>query len=158
MDKFTYSNASVYKAISEEAYSDMVAHDVKNRRPKDDGSEGFIIAYDPSQMSFKQSMITIVFTAMWLEASLHLSLVEKFGVEKIRSINRNQKVYEDKLQYLGIHDQDIIAKVSKFRLTRNELIHEKSHLDKGEIKKAQDEAHLANEIMSMVGVALQNIS
>ena len=158
MSTFTYTNVSIYKAIAEETYSEMTEHYEKNRRPKEDGSEGFIITYDPSQISFKKSIITIVFTAMWLEAALHLALVKKFGAESIRSINRNQKLYEDKLRHLGINDPDIISKVTEFRLTRNELIHEESHLDKGEIKKAQNEAHLANEIMLTLGSALQNIS
>lgn len=158
MNTFTYSNVSIYKSIAEEAYSDMVEHYAKNIRPKEDGTEGFIVSYDPFQMSFKKSMVAIVFTAMWLEAALHLTLVKKFGVESIKRINRNQKLYEDKLRHLGINDADIISKVTKFRLTRNDLIHEKSYLDRGEIKKAQDEAHLASEIMQKVGSALKNIS
>ena len=155
MSDFTYTNVSVYKAIAEEAYTEMVVHYENNRRPKEDGSEGSIIYYDPYHTSFKKSMITIVFTAMWLEASLHLRLVDKYGVTAIKSINRKEKFYEDKLKYLGINDPNILTKVTRFRLTRNELIHEESHLDKGEVKKAQTEAHLAKEIMSEVDAALE---
>lgn len=158
MSNFTYSNVAIYKAIAEEAYADMVVHFEKNRRPKEDGSNGSIINYDPYHTSFKKSMITIVFAAMWLEATLHLLLVDKYGVTNINSINRKKKLYEDKLKHLGINDPYILAKVTKFRLTRNELIHEKSHLDKGEVKKAQTEAHLAKEIITEVGAALANIN
>jgi hypothetical protein len=158
MNTLTYTNVSVYKAIAEEAYSEMIEHYDKGRRPKEDGAKGVVITYDPSQISFKKSMVAIVFTAMWLEAVLHLALVRKFGVDSIKSINRNYKLYEDKLVYLGATDHDVISNVKKFRLTRNELIHEKSHLDKGDIKNAQNEAHLANKVMESVGLALQHIS
>jgi hypothetical protein len=136
----------------------MVDHYDKSRRPKEDGSEGFIITYDSSQLSFKKSMVALVFTAMWLEAILHLTLVSKFGLESVKGINKKYKLYEDKLRHIDVLDLDVISNVVKFRLTRNELIHENSHLDKCDIMNAKDEVHLANKVMIDIGLALQNIS
>ena len=66
------------------------------RRPKEDGS-GWIITYDPDQTSFKQAMISIVFTAMWFEALMHLLIVQKYGIELFKKYDR--KNYADKLKF-----------------------------------------------------------
>ena len=121
------------------------------RRPKPDGSNGgWIITSDPDQNSFKQAMIAIVFTGMWLEAFLHLMIVRKHGKDKFEEYDF--KPYEDKLHLLECSDPYIIDRAIRFRKSRKELVHEKAYFDNGEIKKAQDEADNAHELL----VALNN--
>jgi hypothetical protein len=144
------TNISTYKAIAEEAYQKMRESIDSCRRPKPDGSAGLVITYDPSQSSFKQSMITIVFTGMWFEAIMHLLIVETYGREKFKEYDF--KSYEEKLQLLGCLDQQIIDRVTRFHKTRKVLVHEKAHFNDAEIRRAQDEAHSAYELL----VALHN--
>ena len=59
-----FSNVSIYKEIVEEAYSKMCFLSDEGKTPKDDGSGGYIIKYDPTHSSFKQSMVVVVFTGM----------------------------------------------------------------------------------------------
>ena len=42
------------------------------------------MTYDPGQTSFKQSMISIVFTGIWLEALMHLLIVRRYGENKFK--------------------------------------------------------------------------
>jgi len=50
-------------------------------------------------------------------------------------------------QLLGCTDQKLLDRVLRFRKTRKSLVHEKAHLDDGEIKLAQDEAENAHQIL-----------
>jgi hypothetical protein len=149
MGRLLTSNVDIYKAIANEAYQKMVHLAEAGRRPRN-GSPGWIITYDPNQNSFKQSMISIVFTGMWLEACLHLLIVKKYGKKKFKEYDH--KIYEEKLKLLGCTDVTVLARVSNFRKTRVSLEHEKAHLDGGEIKTAQNEAENAHEIL----VAISN--
>jgi len=144
MNHIVITNISTYKAIAEDAYESIIEADNRQRTPKPDGS-GWIIQYDPNHLSFKNSMIAVVFTGMWLEALTHLQIIKKFGEDKFREYDF--KSYEEKLNLLGVSDSDLLAKVKRFRETRKELVHEKSNLDDGTIKTAQEEARLAHEIM-----------
>jgi hypothetical protein len=116
-----------------------------HRRPKPDGSEGWIKKIDPDQKSFKQAMISIVFTGIWLEALLHLKIV-KYHSEDVFN-EYDFKSYEEKLQLLECADPNIIERVTRFRKCRKELVHEKAFLDDGKMKKAQDEADNAYELL-----------
>ena len=104
MNKPIISNVTVYKAIAEEAYSDMVQLVNSGRKRKTDGSDGWIIQLDPEQKSFKKAMISIVFTGMWLEALTHLLIVKKFGEKKFKEYDF--KSYEEKLELLGITEKE----------------------------------------------------
>jgi hypothetical protein len=150
MDRLVISNTRIYKAIADEAYQKMTQLVKASRRPKPDGSAGWIITLDPNQNSFKQSMISIVFTGMWLEALLHLLIVKKYGEEKFREYDF--KSYKEKLQLLGFTCKKTLDSVSSFHKTRKSLVHEKACFDDGEIKMAQDEAENAHEIL----VAINN--
>ncbi len=66
-----FTNVSIYKAIAEEAHDEMTRLLESSRRPKPDGSKGWIITYDPKHNSFKKATISIVFTGMWFEAMTH---------------------------------------------------------------------------------------
>lgn len=145
MDHFVITNVAIYKAIADEAHQKMVQSMEAGRRPKPDGSTGWIITYDPKQTSFKQSMISIVFTGMWLEALTHLLIVERYGEDKFNKYDFVS--YEEKLKLLGCTDQELLDRVSRFRKTRKSLVHEKAHFDDGEIKRAQDEAENAHDLL-----------
>ncbi|WP_251977334.1 hypothetical protein [Salinicola avicenniae] len=113
-----------------------------------------MIKYDPNHNSFKQSMIVVVFTGMWLEALLHQEIVFKHGVEVFKKYDF--KSYREKLALLGIADTDLLDSVDSFKATRKELVHEKAFFDSGEIKVAQKEAELAHKIMESISHALGN--
>lgn len=142
------SNASIYKQISEEAYSKMVESSKERMILKNDGSEGFIISYDPAHTSFKQSMIVVVFTGMWLEAVLHQQIVSKHGEETFKKYDF--KSYREKLVLLGISDTALLDDVESFKSTRKEIVHEKALFDTGQIKVAQAEAELAKTILERI--------
>lgn len=150
----TYSNVSIYKEIVYEAFSEMLSIKEKNRTPKEDGSDGYIIKYDPNQNSFKQSMVVVVFAGMWLEAFFHHEIINKQSKNQFNK--HNKKSYREKLELIGITESSILDKANAFQKTRNELIHEKAFLDKGEIKLAQNEAEQAHEIIEYVSNAFDN--
>lgn len=123
-----------------------------NRSPKPDGSEGWVIKHDPVQNSFKQAMISLVFTGMWLESLLHQKIIQVFDEEKFKEYDF--KTYEEKLKLLGISDSSIIDRAERFRKSRKELVHEKAHFDNGEIKTAQSEAENARQLLLSITEAL----
>ena len=141
-----YSNVSMYKEIVEEAFSTMSSLIEEGRSPKNDGSDGLVMKYDPNHKSFKKSMIVVVFTGMWLEAKLHQDIISKFDEATFKKYDF--KSYRDKLVLLGITDSGLLEKVDLFKNTRKELVHEKAFFDNGEIKTAQNEAELAYEVMA----------
>ena len=153
MDRPVVTNVSIYKAIAKEAYAQVLEASQKNRTPKPDGS-GYILRYDPDRTSFKSSLITVVFTGMWIEALTHLLIVRDHGEEKYREYDR--KSYEEKFRLFGIEDEELLSLVAKFRATRKELVHEKAHFDIGTIKTAQKEAEVAHEIMRKIELFLAN--
>lgn len=145
MNQFFHTNVEVYREIADEAYQGMVTLTAAARRPKPDGSPGWIVTYDPGQTSFKQAMISLVFTGMWLEAALHLLIVTTYGKDKFKEYDR--KSYEEKLSLLGCNDQELLKSVSRFRKARRDMVHEKAHFDNSEIKWAQKEAENAHALI-----------
>ena len=139
MSPLLNTNVAVYKAIAMEAYLKMRDHITAGRKPKSDGSAGWIVSFDPEQNSFKQAMITTVFAAMWLDALLHLLIVCHFGVMTFKKFDRKHS-YEAGLLMLGCSDKEILNAVNRLQASRRELVHEKAHLDNGAIKTAEDEA------------------
>ena len=154
MAELIFTNVSTYRAIAIEAFETMRDLVVSGRRPKEDGSPGWILQFDPNQKSFKQAMIAIVFTGIWLEALLHLLIVRDHGEEKFREFDR--KPYEEKLRLIGIDNISILEVAARFRIARNELVHEKAHFDTGETKTAQDEAGNAYHLLLAIETALHD--
>ena len=148
MSSLVITNISIYKIIAEEAHQKMRELIDAGRRQKTDGSQGWVITYDPTQGSFKQAMISIVFTGMWLEAMLHLLIIQEYGEQKFKEYDF--KPYEEKLKLLGCSDQQIIDRATRFRKVRKELVHEKAHCDNGEIRTAQNEADNAKELLVLL--------
>lgn len=143
-DQFVFTNVRIFKEIADEAYSIMVAEMNSGRRPREDGADGWIITINPSQTSFKQAIISTTFTAIWLEANLHLAIVQHHGVKEYNKIDK--KTYEDKLSYIGYNDNIVVEKVKRLRKERKEIVHEKAFLDDGGLTTAQDMAENAREI------------
>ncbi len=148
MNHFIFTNVGLYKVIADEAYEEMIEAMKIGRRPKPEGHAGYILSYDPRQTSFKKAMVSIVFTGMWLEALTHLLIVARFGETKFKEYDR--RAYEDKLSLLGIADKELLDSVSKFRVARKSLIHEKAHFDDRKIKTAQSEAENAHHILHAI--------
>jgi|GEM_PF-2020663 len=145
VERIAMTNISTYKAIALEAHKSMCEYLEEGRWPKEDGGPGWIKTFDPDQKCFKQAMITIVFTGMWLEALLHLLIVRNHGLEKFAEYDF--KSYEEKLRLLGCSEQGLLDVVKRFRKSRKELVHEKAYCDDGELKTAQDEANNAHDLM-----------
>ena len=99
------------------------------RRPRTDG--GWIVTYDPTHASFKQACIAIVFAGIWLEAAAHLAIVRQHGVEKAKEYDR--RFYEDKLRLLGWSEEALLGRAKRLQVARRDLVHEKAHLDPGEL-------------------------
>jgi len=148
MKNLIITNLEIYKSIAEDSYAEMVALVQAGRTPKPDGSEGWILHYDPMQNSFKKAMVSIVFTGMWFEALMHILIVKKFGEEKFKEFDF--KSYEEKITLLGVTDSAFLSSLVRFRKTRKELVHEKSHFHNSEIKAAQEEAENAKAIRNFI--------
>lgn len=150
------TNVGVYRSIADEAYSEMSADMDANVRPGPEGSDVVIKTFDPEQRSFKQAMISVVFTCIWLEATLHLLIVGKLGREGYTNkIDRSG--YGDKLTLLDCGDEELLRTAERLREARRELVHEKAHFEfndagefTGELRAAQDEAENARVVMLAV--------
>jgi hypothetical protein len=142
-----HSNVLVYEQIVVENYTEMAEHIANNKTPKEDES-GYIIKYDFTQASFKKSMIVLTFTGMWLEAIFHHFMVTKHSKNQFHK--HEKESYRQKLELMGISDLSILDSADNFQNTRNQLIHEKAYMDKGEIKLAQNEAEVAYNIIQHV--------
>ena len=152
MAELIYTNVSTYRAIAIEAFEAMQELVESGRQPKGDGSPGWILQFDPNQKSFKQAMIVIVFTGMWLEALLHLLIVRDHGEAKFREVD--YKSYEEKLRLVGIDDNSILEAGKRFKTARKTLVHEKAHFDTGATQVAQDEARNAYRLLLAIDAAL----
>ena len=148
----TYSNVNIYQQIIYENYAEMVSDIENGRTLKEDGS-GYIIKYDSSHLSFKKSMIVVVFAGMWIEATFHQFMVKNCSKNQFNKHDKDS--YIEKLQIMGIEDSNILDTAEKFQKTRNEIIHEKAFMDKGDIKFAQKEAEDAHRIVRYVSEHLK---
>ena len=151
------TNVDIYQSIADAAYHNMSEDMGKDVRPRPEDSSGAIKTFDPEQTSFKQAMISTVFTCIWLEAILHLLIVEKFGRKCFEEVDKNRKTYEEKLKLLGCDDKELLENVKRLRKVRKELVHEKAHCEfndadefTGESRTGQDEAENARAVMTGV--------
>lgn len=118
------------------------------RRPKPNGEPGWIITYDPEQKSYKAALIVIVFCGMFLEALLHLLIVNRKGIVAFKSYDR--KTYEDKLRFLDCTEESILNLCENYRKARREIVHEKAHLDQTTVLFAQKEAETAITMITRI--------
>lgn len=152
MGQFVVSNAGIYFAIAEEAFAEMEDDLAKNRTPKEDGS-GWIIKYDPDQKSFKNALICIVFSTLWLEAILHIKIAARYSKQEAKKQDR--KSYALKLEMLGVDDPEVLSEATDFRELRRLIVHEKAFFDKGDHRTAQDEARKTWGLMRRIAQELR---
>jgi hypothetical protein len=147
-----FSNVVVYREIAEQAFGEAQATFDSHCRPKDDGSEGFILTHDPTSASFKNSLIAIVFAGIAIETSLWLYGCAMLGMRQCRQLEADFRL-EDRLAKLGIGDDILWEEAKAFRLARNDLVHERPlplTLDNTPIRVAQAEAARALALMDAV--------
>ena len=153
-----FTNVAAYREIAAEALRESEAFFEAHRRPKGDGSGGHILSVDPDRQSFKQSLIAIAFTGMFIEAALWLYGCRKLGIDKYRPVDG--KPLEKRLRDLGIDDKDLETKLKDYRETRKDLVHEKAvplSLDRTPVRHAQKEAKKSVELMLQVETLLRSL-
>lgn len=147
MTKTVLSNIDVYASIAEEAFVDMEQRLAEGRKPRSDG-EGWVLSFDPTQKSFKSALVYITFSALWLEAFLHLRIASQLGKSRSKDVDR--KSYEEKLEILGVSDGELSCSLAEFRDLRREIIHEKAFFDQNNFRVAQDEARKVRQLMNRI--------
>ena len=143
MDQTVPTNASIYRAIVENAYRTMSDLMSTGRRLNPEG--GWIVTYDPTHSSFQQACIAIVFTGIWLEAVAHIALVRRHGLRKAKQFDRES--YRDKLRLLDVTDPSLLARAERLRVVRRELVHEKAYATSQDLRFAQLEAESAYRLL-----------
>jgi hypothetical protein len=145
---FIQSNVWVFYRIAKESFESMKNDISSGRRPKPNGEPGWIITYDPEQKSYKAALVVIVFSGMFLEALLHLLIVNRKGIGTFKSYDG--KKYEEKLRLLGCTEESILSLCENYRQVRREIVHEKAHLNKTTIRFAQKEAESAITMITRI--------
>jgi len=152
------TNSHIYRAIAEEAYAEAKRLEEEARVPKPDGSPGYVISLDPSRSSYKQSLIAIAFSGVYLESLLFLKGTQRMGKRWNQIFDK--KTYEEKLMELGATEELLIQAAKRLRISRKELVHEKAspvgELALGSTYWAQTEAAAAIECIRKASLALQN--
>ena len=121
------SNVCTYKAVADEAYREMAEDRERNVLRNPDFRGGGVKRFDPERTSFKQAMVSIVFTCILLEATLHLLIVGRCGKNRFEELDPYP--CERKLEALGYGDEDLLRRAGRLRNARRELVHEKAHLE-----------------------------
>lgn len=119
--------------------------------PKDDRSDGHTIKYDANLNAFRQSMIVIVFSGMWLEETLYQAIVSRTGLDIGKK--NDFKTYQDWLVRLDIFETSLLDDVDAFMSTRAMLMH-KTNVDSNEILLAQTAADHAQKIIGSISHVL----
>jgi len=117
------------------------------RKPKPNGEPGYVLTYDPDHKSFKESLVAIIFSGIYLEALLHQLIVERKGIDEFKKVDF--EIYEAKLKLLNCNDTSIINECEHYRNVRNELAHEKAY-DEQTIRRGQTEATRAFNMIKSI--------
>lgn len=153
--QYVITNLSVYLSIAKDSLAQAERVSAANRRPKPDGSPGFIITFDPEQTSFKQALVALVFAGIYFEALLWLEGCRSMGEDKYRAIDK--KKYEERLPEFGIKDPQLIASAKRFREARKDLVHEKATVKPDTLYWAQDEARHAVDFIDRVTAIIRGV-
>jgi hypothetical protein len=146
------SNLRTFLEITEQSFEESERISESNRRSKPNSKAGYIITYDPKSKAFKHALISIDFAGIYFEALLYVEGCRILGQHKCDQLWKKPRCYyETKLGHLGIRDEQILAACARFRLARNDLIHEKA-VDlsvgrKSVARVAQEEAQHAIEFI-----------
>jgi hypothetical protein len=162
------SQYPLYRTIAHEAAARSRESLNANRTPKPNGEPGFILHGD-NQVSFKQALIAVAFSGIYLEALIKIVAREAKKSNRRFVAKRDKKGrYGGKLEVLGIKDKGLIAEANRFNDVRDDLIHEDSYelsTAPGAVNQfpdikmfiAQDEAQKAVEFIDRVTVELSKI-
>ncbi len=145
---YVITNLRVFYDMVNEYFEQMNILWESGRQPKPNGEPGFINTFDPKRKSFKAALIVIAFSGIYLEALLHLRIVEEKGLKTFKEYD--WKPYEEKLNLLGCSDKLIFEECKHFRQVRKEILHEKAHMDSETIRIAQEEATRAFKLIGMI--------
>ena len=118
------SNIQTYLAIAEEAAVKAKYLQEQIKKPKPDGSPGFVINNEVKREAFKQNLIAMAFSGIYFEALICITGTMILSTEEYKKIEREK--YEQKLHRLGIRDENLLTRCKHFREVRNDLIHEKA--------------------------------
>ncbi len=145
-----FTNARVYFNIAREAVDRIKKDREENIHPKPNGKPGFVIKFDPDQRSFKDALVAIVFSGVYIDAILHILIHKKLGADKCRALD--YKTYEQKLQALGCADTELLNDIQNFRKARREVVHEKAFFDDDSFRIAQEEALFSLDVAMRIQV------
>lgn len=150
------TNALVYRAIALEALEaserDLAAGTLRD-------GQTLITTLDPGQTSFKQSLVSIVFAGMYMEAKLWQTGCKRLGMNKYEKVDRMQ--LELRLNPLGIEDAALRQALERYREVRRSLVHEKAvpaHLDRSPSGTGQEEARNACKTMAQLDDAITRLA
>lgn len=149
-NKPAISNVRIFYNIAKESFEQMNQLFEAGRRPKPNDEPGWIFTFDPDQKSFKAAFVTIIFSGIYLEALLHLLIVERKGLSVYIESDKRRDTYAKKLKLLDCKEQFILEDSEHLRIVRNEIVHEKAHQDSGKQRTAQDEATRAFNLIEAI--------
>ena len=150
--KTVHTNVRIFAEIAEAAHQRMYQAISEFTIGSEQNKSKSIKVFDPAQTSFKEALVSIIFTCMWLEATLHLLIVRDLGRKRFRQMDSWS--YERKLRELKCADEQLLDRVCRLRETRRELVHEKAQFEYddtgafvGQLKLAQEEADNARDVL-----------
>lgn len=129
--------------------------DEQSRSPKSDGSDGYVVVWDPQRRSFKQALIAVAFAGVYFEALTYFVARQQ---SKSQARKVDSAAYREKLIALKVTDELLLQAAESFRQDRNDLMHEKAapaeEMDWSQARKAQQSAGKALEFVVSVERAL----
>ncbi len=147
-----YTTARFFRAIAVEAWQRVEENDRRSRQPNPTGT-GWIVAFDPARLSFKDSLVTIVFTVVYLEALV--ALMRRKRGARVAASAETQLTLEERLARLGVSDTRLLVNCKRLRKSRNLVVHEKPQVGFPEdLRIAQVEAGLAIAVLQDIEQAL----
>ena len=131
-----------------EAHAEMQRIDETGIAPHPTNADGRVLKFDPLQHSFKEALTAIVFSGVYIEAILHLTMVSQLGIKQAKSMDRAN--YENKLRALGISNERLFEHCKQFAEVRRSIVHEKAHIDTYQRRLAQTEASSAIRLVKKI--------
>ena len=159
------SNLKVFFDIAIKAQASSARLDKKYIKPIPGQQGRFVNNYDPRRGSFKNALIAIVFSGVFIEALLSVVALEepeRLTKKRLTFQKFDRLTYENKLKILGVFDENLLEDCKNLREGRNEIVHEKpSVFVKGKLvtpvekfRVAQTEAKRAVAVVRRVIKAL----
>jgi hypothetical protein len=167
-EKLLITNVSLFRIMAEEAATKSLESLNAHRTPKPNGEPGFILRGD-NRVSFKQALIAIAFSGIYLEALLAIATREarRTGRRHVSKAKEKPR-YDGKLKALGVKDHGLLKAAHHFNDVRDDLIHEKpvelstlpgavNVLPHVKSFVAQNEAQKAISLINQVTLALRPV-